>query len=134
MSSILGNQAVSMYMIFHPELKSQSWHVFVSYIICTWMCCCLVLFANRALPMLLNIGMFFILAGVFITILVCAIMPHVNGTGYASNDFVWRNWQNTTGWESSGFAFVLGMLNGAYSSSTSDLTSHVAEEIPRCVS
>ncbi|KAL1959664.1 hypothetical protein VTO42DRAFT_1699 [Malbranchea cinnamomea] len=131
MSLILGNQTVAMYMLFHPELEAQAWHIFVSYIICTWLCCSIVLFANKALPSILNLGLFFIVAGVFITIIVCAVMPHVNGVGYASHSFVWRDWTNNTGWSSNGFVFVLGMLNGAYSCGTSDVTSHMAEEIPR---
>jgi len=131
MSAILGNQTVSMYALYHPDFAPKAWHVFVSFIICTWVCCCTVLFANRALPTIGNLGMFFILGGVIITIIVCAVMPHVNGVGYASNDFVWRDWSNQTGYTSNGFVFVAGMLNGAYSVGTPDLSSHLAEEIPR---
>ncbi|DAA76898.1 TPA_exp: putative Choline transporter Hnm1 [Trichophyton benhamiae CBS 112371] len=129
-SSILGNQVMSMYLIFHPDHTPQAWQVFVCYLICTWMCCLTVLFANKALPIISNIGMFLILAGVFVTIIVCAIMPHYNGKGFATSDFVWRDWSNTTGYKSDGLVFLLGMLNGAYSVGTSDLTSHMAEEIP----
>ncbi|EGC41688.1 choline transporter [Histoplasma capsulatum var. duboisii H88] len=50
---------------------------------------------------------------------------------FASNDFVWRDWENQTGYSSNGFVFVAGMLNGAYSVGNPDITSHVAEEIPR---
>lgn len=131
MSAILGNQTVSMYALFHPDFTPQPWHVFVSFIICTWICCATVLFANRALPHIGNLGMVLILAGVFISIIVCAVMPHVNGVGYASNEFVWRSWSNSTGYSSQGFVFVAGMLNGAYSVGTPDVTSHLAEEIPK---
>ena len=48
------------------------------------------------------------------TVLVCAIMPKVNGTPYASNDFVWKDWNNQTGWSSNGFVFLAGMLNGTF--------------------
>ncbi|KAM5431682.1 hypothetical protein McanMca71_004916 [Microsporum canis] len=129
-SSILGNQVVSMYLVFHPAHQTKAWQVFICYLLCTWMCCFTVLFANRALPLISNIGMFLILAGVFVTIVVCAVMPHFNGLGYASSEFVWKNWSNTTGYKSDGLVFLLGMLNGAYSVGTSDLTSHMAEEIP----
>ncbi|PGH29858.1 hypothetical protein GX50_07377 [[Emmonsia] crescens] len=131
MASILANQTVSMYMLFHPDLEPQSWHVFVSYIICSWICCCIVLFANRALPAISNVGMFLIIGGVFVTILVCVIMPHVNGREYASNNFVWKDWENQTGYSNNSFVFVAGMLNGAYSVGNPDITSHVAEEIPK---
>ncbi|KAE8380628.1 amino acid/polyamine transporter I [Aspergillus bertholletiae] len=131
MSAILGQQTVSMYALMHPGFEPQSWHIFVSFIICTWLCCSIVLFMNRMLPHIGNLGMFFILAGVFITIVVCAVMPHVNGTGYASNSDVWGTWQNGTGYSSQGFVFVAGMLNGAYSVGTPDCSTHLAEEIPR---
>lgn len=133
MSAILGNQLVSMYAITHPETETKAWHVFVTYIIVTWMCCCIVLFANGSLPSISKLGMFLILSGVLVTIIVCAVMPHVTGSGYASNSFVWRDWENNTGYTSNGFVFLAGMLNGAYSVGTPDVTSHLAEEIPKYV-
>lgn len=78
-----------------------------------------------------NIGLFFILAGVFVTILVCAVMPHTSGSGYATSSFVWSEWSNQTGYTSDGFVFLAGMLNGAYAVGTPDCVSHLAEEIPR---
>lgn len=119
-----------MYAAFHPAFVIHQWHVFVSYLICTWICCCIVLFANKVLPVVSTLGMFFIVAGVVITIMVCAIMPHVNGTPYASNAFVWSSWANQTGYKSDGFVFLAGMLNGAYAVGTPDCVSHLAEEIP----
>ncbi|KUJ16491.1 choline transporter [Mollisia scopiformis] len=130
MASICGQIAVAMYGIYHPDYSPQRWHVFIGYLIITWMCCSVVLFANRALPMINTIGLFFILAGVFITIMVCATMPHVTGSEYASSSFVWADWSNQTGYASNGFVFLAGMLNGAYSVGTPDCVSHLAEEIP----
>ncbi|KAI9847703.1 MAG: hypothetical protein M1837_001951 [Sclerophora amabilis] len=131
MSSIVAKQTVAMYGLMHPAFEPKDWHVFVSYIVCTWLCCCTVLFANRALPLVGNLGGFLILSGVLITIIVCAAMPQTNGTDHASNDFVWRDWQNNTGYASNGFVFMAGMLNGAFAVGTPDCTSHLAEEIPR---
>ena len=71
-----------------------------------------------------------ILAGALITIIVCATMPKFHG-GYASNRFVWRDWQNSTGYESDGFVFLLGMLNGAFAVGTPDVVTHLAEEVRR---
>ncbi|KAH8693271.1 choline transporter [Talaromyces proteolyticus] len=130
-AQIVGAQTVSMYALFHPDFDIQRWHVFVAYLICTWVCCLLVALANRAVPTIESLGGFLVLAGVFVTILVCAIMPHVNGKPYASDDFVWRDWQNETGYASNGFVFCLGMLNGAFAVGTPDVISHLAEEVPR---
>ena len=118
MSSILANQIISMYGLFHPGYAYERWHVFVVYMIVTWMCCLIVMFANRALPALTKLGLFLILSGCLVTILVCAIMPSLTGKGYASSSFVWKDWQNQTGWTSNGFVFCAGMLNGAYAIGT----------------
>ncbi|MCJ1430043.1 hypothetical protein MMC29_007958 [Sticta canariensis] len=130
-SFIVGNQTVAMYAAFHDGFVVQRWHVFVSYLICTWISCATVLFANKALPLLVTLGMFCVVAGVVMTIIVCAVMPHVNGTPYASNAFVWKDWENETGYSSNGFVFLAGMLNGAYALGTPDCVSHLAEEIPK---
>lgn len=109
-SAILGNCVVSMYAVYHPNFVPQSWHVFIAYLVITWACCCVVLFANKALPVINDFGLFFILGGVFITIIVCAIMPGRNGNGYASNDFVWKDFSADLGYTSNEFVFLMGML------------------------
>jgi choline transport protein len=129
-TSILGNQVVAMYAAFHPEFQAHAWHVFVAYILCGWICCGTVLLANRALPKIEILGGFLILAGVIITIIVCAVMPTTTGMGHASNSFVWHEWSNGTGYTPNGFVFVAGMLNGAYAIGTPDAVTHLAEEIP----
>lgn len=130
-AQIVGAQTVSMYALFHEGFVIQRWQVFVSYLICIWGCCLVVLLANRALPTIEAVGAFFVIAGFFISVLVCAIMPHIKSLGYASNDFVWREWQNDTGYSSDGFVFCLGMLNGAFAVGTPDVITHLAEEIPK---
>ena len=91
-----------------------------------------MLFANRALPALNNVGLFFILGGVCITIVVCAAMPGTGGRSpHASPAFVFKEWSADIGYSSNGFVFLMGMLNGAYAIGTPDCVSHLAEEIPR---
>jgi choline transport protein len=130
-SAILGNQTVSMYAAFHADFVVEKWHVLVGYLICTWVSCATVLFANKLLPVLETLGGYFILAGVVITIIVCATMPHVNGTPYTPSEVVWRGWDNRTGYSNDFFVFLAGMVNGAYAIGTPDCVSHLAEEIPR---
>ena len=126
MSLILANQVVAMYNIFHPDFAYSRWQVYVAYLLITWLCCSVVLFFNRALPWLQQIGLVLILGGCFVTIVVCAAMPDQ----HASNSSVWRNWINSTGYGSDGFVFLMGMLNGAYAVGTPDCVTHLAEEIP----
>ncbi|KAL5120446.1 hypothetical protein ACEQ8H_001736 [Pleosporales sp. CAS-2024a] len=147
-SSICATQIISMYGLSHAGYAYERWQVFIVYLLVTWVAAFIVMLMNRALPTITKIGLFFILAGVFVTILVCTIMPSRTGKGYASNAFVWEDWENQTGWGSNGFVFVAGMLNGAFAVGTpyvpllsnhcsstnrianSDCVSHIAEEIP----
>ena len=127
---ILGNLVVQMYAVNHPDFTARPWHVFVAYIIITWIACLSVCFFNRAMPYLNTLGIFFILCGVFITIIVCAAMPgHGGRPPHATTSFVWTEWTADIGYPG-GFVFVAGMLNGAYAVGTPDSTSHLAEEIP----
>ncbi|KAL8722866.1 MAG: hypothetical protein Q9225_000699 [Loekoesia sp. 1 TL-2023] len=127
---IAAAQLVSMYAVMHDGFVTKQWHVFVTYIIITWITCLINLYMNRALPSIEMIGGVTVTAGVFISIIVCAVMPHVNHQAYSSNFSIWSDWENQTGYSSSGFAFLLGMLNGAYSVGTPDVITHLAEEVP----
>lgn len=130
MSAILGNTIVQMYGLNHPELVVKNWHVFIVYVIVTWLACLSVCLFNRAMPLLNQSGIFFIIGGFFITIVVLAAMPGKGGRPpHATNSFVWTEWAADIGYPN-GFVFVAGMLNGAYAVGVPDVVSHLAEEIP----
>ncbi|KAF2020655.1 amino acid transporter [Aaosphaeria arxii CBS 175.79] len=130
MSSILASTIVQMYALNHPDLVVQNWHVFIVYIILTWIACLSVCFFNRAMPLLNQCGIFFILAGFFITIVVLAALPGKGGRPpHAPSSFVWTQWSADIGYPD-GFVFVTGMLNGAFSIGVPDVVSHLSEEIP----
>lgn len=107
--------------------------MFVAFAIWVTLSSAIAIFANRAVPAIEFAGGVLVLVGVLVTVVVCAVMPSVTGSGYASHDFVWKSWTNSAGYSSDGFVFVAGMLNGAFSVGTPDLVSHMAEEISRCV-
>ncbi|CAK7234935.1 hypothetical protein SCUCBS95973_009101 [Sporothrix curviconia] len=125
-----GNIMVYIYSLYHPDYVFARWHVFISYLIMTWACCFLVMYGQRLLPLISRIGSFLIVAGFFVTIIVCAIMPGKKGGGYATNKAVWRDWDNLTGYSSNGFVVLAGMLNGAFAVGAIDCVTHIAEEIP----
>lgn len=130
MSSIFGNTVVQMYALNHPDFVAGRWHVFVVYVIVTWLACLSVCFFNRAMPWLNTAGIFFILAGFLITVIVLAVMPgHEGRPPHATSSFVWSEWTADIGYPD-GFVFVAGMLNGAYSVGVPDVVSHLSEEIP----
>lgn len=124
---ISANILVEMYATWHPDYVTEAWHVYVTYIGVLWVSTLFVIFANPLMPYAQNAGMFFVMVGGIITIIVIAAMPET----HASNHFVWGSFQenNLTGWQG-GVAFLLGVLNGAFTVGTPDAITHIAEELP----
>ncbi len=122
---IMSELVIQMYAIYHPAYVIQSWHIFVTLTLITWICIAVTIFLNRFLPILQQFGLFIVVVGGIVTIIVLAAMPKK----HASHSFVWTNWDNETGW-SSGVAFLTGVLNGAFTIGTPDAVTHMAEELP----
>jgi amino acid transporter len=126
-TQIASNVAVQLYAIFHDDLIIEPWHVYIGYILITFIVTFTCVFANRTIPMLQNAGMVLVVVGGFVTIVVLAAMPD----RHAPHSFVWGNFSenNLTGW-SDGVAFLTGVLNGAFTIGTVDAITHLAEELP----
>lgn len=123
---IPANIVVSMYAVYHPDYVQEPWHSYVAFVIITWLCTFFVIFCNRLLAPLQHVGLFLVIVGGLITIIVVAAMPTTTGSGHATNSFVWSDWQNGTGW-SDGVTFLIGVLNGAFAIGTPDAVTHMAE-------
>jgi choline transport protein len=119
-----------MYSLYHPDYVPERWHIFLAFLGITWFDNLLVIFGQRFLARVANASGMLCIAFLLITVMVCAIMPSQTGAGYASNSFVWADFSNLTGYSSSGFVFLAGMLNGAYAIGTTDGVCHLCEEIP----
>jgi amino acid transporter len=122
---IMAELLVQMYAVYHPDLVIQGWQVFVALVCVCWLCVAVTIFGNRYLPLLQTFGLFMVVVGGLVTIIVVAAMP----TQHASTAFVWTEWTNVTGWPS-GVAFLTGVLNGAFTIGTPDAVTHMAEDIP----
>ena len=127
-SSTLGNELVALYQLSYPEVEWKPWQVFIAYQCVNWICCCIVIFGNRFLPLINKIAFWLSMGGLFITVLVLGIMPRGH---HASEAFVWREYTDQTGWGNDGLCFLLGLINAAFAVGTPDCQSHVAEEIPK---
>ncbi|KAK7756498.1 hypothetical protein SLS62_001332 [Diatrype stigma] len=134
---IAANILVQMYATWHPGYAAEPWHVYVAFLGVLWASTLFIVFANPLVPHAQNAGMFFVVVGGLVTIVVIAAMPST----HASNHFVWGSFQenNLTGWQG-GVAFlrhvpilhrVVGVLNGAFTVGTPDAITHIAEELPQ---
>ncbi|KAJ6017764.1 hypothetical protein N7451_001143 [Penicillium sp. IBT 35674x] len=127
MSSMLGNEAVAMYLLKHTDMTWNSWQVFIVFQIVNWMCCAIVCFGNRFIPLINRIALTLSMCGLVITVVVLAVMPKT----YSSNSQVWVEYHNETGGWSDGVCFMTGLLNAAFAVGTPDCISHLSEEVPK---
>ncbi|THX54693.1 amino acid transporter [Aureobasidium pullulans] len=123
--AIPSNVVLQMYSLFNPDFVLEAWHTYLTYVLITWFCVLFCIFGNRFLPLLQNVGLFLLIVGGVVSIIVLAATPKT----HASSTFVWSDWQNTTGW-GGGVAFLTGVLNGSFTIATVDSVSHMAEELP----
>ncbi|CAG9947879.1 unnamed protein product [Clonostachys rosea f. rosea IK726] len=123
---IAANAGVQLYAIYNPAYAVEAWHVYIAYLVILLFSTLLVLFANRLAPYSQHLGLFLVVFGGIATIIVLATMP----SEHSSNDFVWTsfNENNLSGWEG-GVAFMIGVLNGAFTIGTTDVITHMAEEM-----
>ncbi|KAJ8613000.1 hypothetical protein MRB53_037208 [Persea americana] len=59
LTSIFALQVISMYAEMHPHFEVHNWHVFLTYLISSWLLCLLILFGNKILPLIEQTGGFF---------------------------------------------------------------------------
>ena len=121
-----------MYALYHPDYTLERWHVFIPYLAMTWASCSIILFSQNYVARVSMLCASVCAIAWLVTVLTCAIMPARTGYGYASNSFVWTDWNNQTGWSSNGFVFLAGLLNGAYTIGTPDIVSNCETLRPCC--
>lgn len=121
----IASQVVGFYAMMHPDFIYKPWHVFVAYqllnIFCFFFNC-----YGRWLPQIANSALYislFSFVVITITVLSCS------SGNYQSADFVFREFNNQTGWSSAGIAFLVGLVNPNWSFSCLDCATHLAEEV-----
>ncbi|CAG8888272.1 unnamed protein product [Penicillium egyptiacum] len=127
MSSMLGNEAVAMYLLRYPTVKWHSWQVFIVFQIVNWTCCAIVCLGNRFIPLINRISLTLSMCGLITTVVVLTVMPKK----HASNAQVWTEYHNNTGGWSDGVCFMTGLLNAAFAVGVPDCISHLSEEVPK---
>ncbi|SCU98825.1 LAFA_0G20340g1_1 [Lachancea sp. 'fantastica'] len=123
----VATELVGMYALAHPDFTVKRWHVFVCFE-------CLHLFLmlfncyGRSLPFISSSALYislFSFVTITITVLACS---HGN---YNDAKFVFATFFNETGWKSSGIAFIVGLINPAWSFSCLDCATHMAFEVEK---
>lgn len=125
MALSIANEIMGFWMLKHPEHVIKKWQLFVIYQIVNAF---LVLFNcyGRMLPSIANAALYtslFSFVVITITVLACS-RGH-----YQPPEFVFVKFNNGTGWNSAGIAFIVGLVNPNWSFSCLDCATHMAEEV-----
>lgn len=124
MAQAIANELMGFWVLNHPDHVPQKWQLFVIYELINAF---LVLFNcyGRILPIIgktvLYVSLFSYIT-ISLTVLICS-RGH-----YQKADFVFVQFNNQTGWKSSGIAFIVGLINPNWSFSCLDSATHLAEE------
>jgi choline transport protein len=72
-AQIEASVGVQMYAVFHPDLVIEPWQVYITYVMLTVVCVTFCIFYNRWIPKLQDAGLFLIVGGGLITIIVVRV-------------------------------------------------------------
>ncbi|CCH57997.1 hypothetical protein TBLA_0A01960 [Henningerozyma blattae CBS 6284] len=123
----VATELVGMYALCHESFVPRRWHVFVCFELLHLF---LLLFNcyGKSLPFISSSSLYISLLSFFtitITVLACA-----HGK-YNDAKFVFATFYNETGWKNGGIAFIVGLINPAWSFSCLDCATHMAFEVEK---
>ncbi|AGO13076.1 AaceriAFL081Wp [[Ashbya] aceris (nom. inval.)] len=118
-------ELVGMYALVRPDFEIQKWHVFVCYQL---LHCFLLVFNcyGRSLPLVSSSALYVSLFS-FVTITITVVA--CSRGQFNDAKFVFATFRNETGWQNSAIAFIVGLINPAWSFSCLDCATHMAFEV-----
>ncbi|CAD1783750.1 similar to Saccharomyces cerevisiae YGL077C HNM1 Choline/ethanolamine transporter [Maudiozyma barnettii] len=121
----VATEVVGMYALTHPDFIPQRWHIFVCFEI---LHAFLMVFNcyGKSLPLISSSSLYISLLSFFtitVTVLACS------SGKYNDAKFVFATFYNETGWKNSVIAFIMGLINPAWSFSCLDCATHMAFEV-----
>ncbi|SPO23621.1 related to Choline permease [Ustilago trichophora] len=124
-SSLAGQFIVGIIALLHPNYESQPWHIFLVYVAFSLGAWCINAFGVRLLDTLNRTAMIWSLLGALVIMITCLARATPN---YQDAKFVFGKFVNETGWNN-GVAWILGLLQAAFSLLGSDGATHLIDEI-----
>ncbi|KAH8434521.1 putative choline transport protein Ctr [Aspergillus melleus] len=122
----LGQAGVGMWQLGHPEFVPEAWHSVAAYEVINFVC---YLFNcwGKTLPAVAKVTLYISLISYFV---ILVTVPACAKT-HASASYVFGHFVNSTGWDSDGMAFIVGLINPNWIFACLDSATHLAEEVPQ---
>ncbi|SMN22413.1 similar to Saccharomyces cerevisiae YNR056C BIO5 Putative transmembrane protein involved in the biotin biosynthesis pathway [Maudiozyma saulgeensis] len=127
--SSLSLNILGMYAASHPTYELKKWHTFIAYQCLN----ILVLMGNlwsKPLPSFLKCGLYLSIFTFFLTFLISLISRSNNNSHqWPSSSSIFADFDNNTGWRSSGVAFIVGLINPLWAFVGIDSATHMTDEV-----
>lgn len=127
--SSLSMSCIGIHKLLHPDYELKHWHVFVGYE-CINAVLTLFNIYSTPLPYISQFGLYTSLLSFAMTFIICIVSRSDNTVDpwpKASNIF--GSFDNQTGWNSSGMAFVVGLVNPIWAFVGIDSATHMIDEV-----
>lgn len=127
--SILG-----VYSLMHPDYELQHWNVFLTFELLN-IAIAFVAGWAKWLPAISQFGLGISIVSYLLTFLISIIsrsMDHKDQ--WPSGKTVFSEFNNTTGWSSSGMAFIVGLVNPLWAFAGIDSATHMVDDVGHSVS
>lgn len=122
-----GTQIIGLVALAKSDYEIERWHIFLILELLNLATLLMVVFGNKLIPTVNKVTMWWFLASFFVvSVTVLAMAPT-----HRSASEVFTVFTNSTGWSSTGMAFISGIINPAFAIAVLDSTTHISEEVPR---
>ncbi|TKY85536.1 hypothetical protein EX895_005698 [Sporisorium graminicola] len=126
-SSLAGQFIVGIIALLHENYEQKTWHIFLVYVVFSIGAWLINAFGVRILDSLNRVAMIWSLVGAVVIMITCLARASPD---YQDAKFVFGKFVNETGWNN-GVAWILGLLQAAFSLIGSDGATHMVDEIDR---
>lgn len=131
-ASICASLALSILGVFslmHSNYELRHWNVFLTYELLN-VAMALVACWDTWLPAISQFGLGVSVVSYLLTLLISIISRSFNDSkSWPSGKEVFGEFQNTTGWSSSGMAFIVGLINPLWAYAGIDSATHMVDDV-----
>ncbi|CUS24722.1 LAQU0S19e00166g1_1 [Lachancea quebecensis] len=127
--SSLALSILGVHSLLHTSYELKHWHVFVVYELLNFMLTILGCWSG-ILPALSQFGLYMSLFTYLITFVISLVSrSNHSDIPWPKSSEIFGKFRNTTGWNSSGMAFVVGLINPLWAFAGIDSATHMVDEV-----
>ncbi|QLG72276.1 hypothetical protein HG535_0C06310 [Zygotorulaspora mrakii] len=126
--SSLGYSVLGAYSLYHVDYEPKNWHVFVIYEVFNIIMCVMNSW-GKILPFISQAGLYCSLLTYCLTFIITLACRSSQSQPWPAAESIFKDFNNTTGWSSSGISFIVGLVNPLWAFAGIDSATHMVDEV-----